>query len=128
MSPETTWRDQRDQNLAPRVPVTRAGWQAWLLPLGLFFAALALQAFASRIPHFVEHYYSRTLFPPLSHALSRVNGLFAFSLAELMVIAIVPILVGALIYQGRQIYCRRSSARKIIRADLLTAIWIAGSV
>jgi hypothetical protein len=127
MSSETTWRDQRDQNLAPRIPVTRAGWQAWLLPLGLFCAALALQALARRKPHFIEHYYSRTLFPPISHALSRLNGLFAFSLAELMVIAIVAILIGALIYQGRQIYLRRRSARRIIRADLLTAVWIAGS-
>lgn len=127
MSSETTWRDEGDQKLAPRVPVTRAGWQAWLLPLGLFFAALALQSLARRKPHFVEHYYSRTLFPRIGHALSRVNGLFGFSLAEFAVIAIVPILIGALIYQGRQIYLRRRSARKIIRADLLTAIWIAGS-
>jgi hypothetical protein len=127
MSPETTRRDKRDQNLAHRARVTRAAWQAWLWPLGLFFAALALQTLAKRKPHLVEHYYSRTLFPPISHALSRVNGLFAFSLAELMVIAIVPILIGAVIYQGRQIYLRRRSARRIIRADLLTAIWIAGS-
>src|SRR6266516_688964 len=127
MSPETTWRDERDNKLAPRVPVTRAGWQAWLLPLGLCFAALALQSLAGRKPHFVEHYYSRTLFPRIGHALSRVNGLFGFSLAEFVVIAIVPILIGALIYQGRQIYLRHRPARRIIRANLLTAIWIAGA-
>ena len=127
MSPETTWQDERDKKLVPRVTVTRAGWQAWLLPLGLFFAALALQSLARRKPHFVEHYYSRTLFPRIGHALSRVNGLFGFSLAELVVIAIAPILIGALIYQGRQIYLRRRPARRIIRANLLTAIWIAGS-
>ena len=127
MSPETTWQDERDKKLVPRAPATRAGWQAWLLPLGLFFAAPALQSLARRKPHFVEYYYSRTLFPRIGHALSRVNGLFGFSLAELVVIAIVPILIGALIYQGRQIYLRRRPAGRIIRANLLTAIWIAGS-
>ena len=126
-SPETTWRAERDKHLAPRAPVTQAGWQAWLLPLGLFCAALALQALARRKPHFVEHYYSRTLFPHIGHALSRVNGLFRFSLTELIVIAVVPVLIGALIYQGRQIYLRRKSASKLIRADLLTALWITGS-
>src|SRR5438128_11372037 len=104
MSPETTWRDERDKKLAPPVPVTRAGWQAWLLPLGLFFAALALQSLARRKTDFVEHYYSRTLFPRIGHALSRVNGLFGFSLAEFVVIAVVPILVGSLLYQGRHVH------------------------
>ena len=127
MTPESTWRDERDKNLAPLVPVRRAGWQAWLWPLGVFLAAMALQALAGRKPHFVEHHYSRTLFPPISRALSRVNGLFSFSLAELFLIAIVPILIGAFLYQGRQIYLRRKSARKMIRADLLAAIWIAGA-
>src|SRR5256885_317768 len=126
MSPDTTWQDQRAKNLAPRTPVTRASWRAWFFPLGLIFAALALQALAGRKPHFIEYYYSRRLFPHIGHALSRVNGLVGFSLAEFIIIAIVAVLIGALIYPGCEILLRRTPAGKIIRATLLTAIWMAG--
>lgn len=127
MSPETTRRDERDKNLVPPVAVTQSGWRAWLLPLGLMCAAMALQAVASRKPHVIEHYYSRTLFPRIGHALSRFNGLFSFSLAEILVIAIVPILIGALIFQGRQIYRGRKPAGRIIRRDLLIVLWTVPS-
>ncbi|MEP6706201.1 MAG: DUF3810 domain-containing protein [Pyrinomonadaceae bacterium] len=127
MSSDTTGPDEREKGIATRASVTQTGWRAWLLPLGLIFTALALQALASRKPHFIEHYYSRTVFPHVGHALSRVNGLFGFSLAELIIIAIVPLLIGALIYQGRQIVLRRRPAGKTIRATLLSALWLAGS-
>lgn len=113
-------------------PVTTSGarrfdWVTWVLPLALLCAAIGLQALAALNSPFIEKYYSRTLFPRLGHALSLVNGVFPFSLAEIVVAGLLPVLIGVLVYQALQVWQRSTSVRRIIRTSLLTVLWVSGS-
>ena len=97
------------------------------MPLALLAAAFALQALATRTPQFVERYYSRRIYPPIADVLSLINGVVGFSIAELMIYVLAAALVGATIYQVRQIYLRRRRIGAVLRTDLLALIWLPGS-
>ena len=116
-----------DEHNTPRLPGKSSAWRRWLKPLALLAAALALQALASRNPQLVERYYSRKLSPAISQALSLVNGVVGFSIAELMSYVLPAALVGTLIYQGREIYLRRKRMSGLLRTDLLVLAWASGS-
>ena len=111
----------------PRLPAKKTVWLRWLMLLAPLAAALLLQALASRNPQFVERYYSRKLFPPIIHALSFVNGVVGFSIAEVVIYLLSAALVGALIYQAREIYRGRKRFASVLRTDLLTLICVTGS-
>ena len=97
------------------------------MSLGLFAAAFILQTLAGRKPQLVEQYYSRKVFIPISRALSLINGLFSFSIAELMIYVLVLAFAGTVIYQAREIYLRRKRVVRLLRSCLLVLIWISGS-
>jgi hypothetical protein len=111
----------------PRLPAKKTVRLRWLMPLGPLVAAFLLQSLASRNPQFVERYYSRKLFPPIIHALSFVNGLVGFSIAELLIYLLGAALVVTLIYQAREIYLRRKRFAEMLRTDLLAMIWVSES-
>ena len=102
-------------------------WRRWLIPLAPLAAAFALQALASRNPQLVERYYARKLFPPIVHALSLINGVVRFSIAELMIYVLAAALTGTLIHQAREIYLRRQRIGSVLSTDLQLVIWISGS-
>ncbi len=52
----------------------------------LFPLALACTFLASRFPHVVERYYSRTVYSYFSQVISSITGIFPFSVAEIMVV------------------------------------------
>jgi hypothetical protein len=108
--------------------VRRRGWRAWVFALAMLGAVFLLQAVARRTPHFTERYYSRTIFPRIGHALSFVNGVFSFSLAEIILVGLVAFLVGGIVYQALQIYQRRKRATQVISSSLLTLLWGLSSV
>lgn len=54
-----------------------------LIPLGLFLVYIS-----SRNPASVESIYSEMLYPPIGRLLSRITGIFPFSLAELIVVCV----------------------------------------
>lgn len=110
---------------APRLRKGSA-WRRWLMPLTLLAAVLLLQALASRNPQLVERYYSDRLFPRISQGLSLINGLFGFSIAELMIYVLVAVVICALVYQAREIYLRKPIARLVL-TDLLVLFWITGA-
>lgn len=97
------------------------------MPLALLAAAFALQALASRNPQLVERYYSRKLFPANIHALSLINCVVGFSIAEFMIYVLVAALVGMLIHQAREIYHRRKRIARLLHTDLLVLMWVSGS-
>jgi hypothetical protein len=99
----------------------------WLKPLALICAAFVLQAIASRNPQWVERFYSRQLYPPIIRVLSMINGIVAFSIAELMIYVLAAALVGTLLYQARAVYRRRKSIVQVLRTDLLVLSWVLGS-
>jgi hypothetical protein len=99
----------------------------WLKPLALIVAAFILQVVASRNPQWVERYYSRQLYPPIIRVLSLINGLVAFSIAELMIYVLAASLVGTLLYQALMVYRRRKSVVQVLRTDLLVLSWVLGS-
>jgi Protein of unknown function (DUF3810) len=116
-----------DEITTPRLPAKSSAWRRWLTPLALLAAAFALQALASRISQLVERYYSRKLFPAIIHALSLVNGVVGFSIAELISYVLAAALVGTPIYQVREIYLRRKRMASLLRNDLLVLVWVSGS-
>ena len=116
-----------DEISTPRLLAKSSAWRRWLTPLALLAAAFALQALASRNSQLVERYYSRKLFPAIIHALSLMNGVVGFSIAELMIYFLAAALVGTLIYQAREIYLRRKRIARLLRTDLLVLVWVSGS-
>ena len=116
-----------DETRVSRVPVRDAAWRRWLMPLALLAAAFVLQALASRKPQLVEQHYSRKLFIPISHALSLINGLFGFSIAELTIYVLVVASAGTVIYQAREVYLRRQRFVGLLPSNLLILLWISGS-
>jgi len=116
-----------DEISAPRISSKWSGWRVWLMPVAVLAAAFALQGLAARNPQLVERYYSRQVFPPIVHVLSLINGVAGFSIGELMIYVLAAALVGALIYQVRQIYLRRRRIAALLRTDLIALIWISGS-
>lgn len=78
-----------DEISPPRLPAKGSAWRRWLMPLAPLSAAFALQALASRNPQLVERYYSRKLFPPITHALSLINGVVGLSIIEFMIYFLV---------------------------------------
>jgi hypothetical protein len=111
----------------PRFSARSAAWRRWLVPLALLIAAFALQALASRNPHLIESYYSRRVFPPISRALSRLNSVVGFSLAEWMIYVLATALVASLVYQTREVYRRRRRLAGLLASDALIALWLSGS-
>jgi hypothetical protein len=75
----------------------------------------------------VERYYSRQLYPPIIRVLSLINGIVAFSIAELMLYVLAASLAGTLLSQAIAVYRRHKSVVRVLRTDLLVLAWILGS-
>lgn len=116
-----------DEISTPRLLAKSSAWRRWLTPLALLAAAFALQALASRNSQLVERYYTRKLFPAIIHALSLVNSVVGFSIAELISYVLAAALLGTLIYQVREIYLRRKRMASLFHTDLLVLVWVSGS-
>jgi hypothetical protein len=97
------------------------------MPLFLVAAAFILQTLAHRNPQLVERYYSRKLFLLISRALSLINNLVGFSIAELMIYVLPGVFLIALLYQAREIYLRRRRPGNLLRTDLLALLWMTSS-
>lgn len=124
----TTFRTNEIKEInEPRPPAKKSAWLLRLIPVAPLAAALLLQALANRNPQLIERYYSRGLYPPIIHALSLINGVVGFSIAELLIYVLAAALVAAFIYQAREIYLRRRRFTSVLRADLLVAVWLSGS-
>ncbi|MDX6614075.1 MAG: hypothetical protein QOD75_3261 [Blastocatellia bacterium] len=104
-------------------PASRRSWRSWIFALAVLGAALLLQGIAKRAPHFVEHYYSRTVFPRFGHALSFFNGWFSFSLAEILVVGLIGFVVGGVVYQTLRVLQTPRRAGAVIGTSLLTLLW-----
>lgn len=67
-------------------PLTRVGGRKLaVLGLALFLVGYGVQRLAARFPGWVEHTYSRGLYPALARGLSTVSGAVPFSLAAVLV-------------------------------------------
>ena len=129
MTPDNASPAAEHENIeAAPSPVRRRAWHRWLLPFAFFGASLLLQFLAKRAPHFIEHYYSRAVFPHIGHALSFVNGWFSFSLGEFLVVGLIAFLVGGAVYQALRLYQTPRRAAQLIGDSLLTVLWGLSSV
>lgn len=95
----------------------------------LLLLSLALTAFASANPNLVERLYVPFFFRPLALLLSRLTGLLPFSLAELLVVALLGFLVFDLLYLAWIAWPKPRAAAKILLrlvtgATLLYALFI----
>lgn len=94
--------------------------------VALMGAAFALQMLASLNPGFVEHYYSRGMYPYIAAGLSLVNRWFGFSLAEALLIAFT---LGALVWlvvQTRRLLRRQIGYRRWFLTSLIRLLLLVG--
>jgi Protein of unknown function (DUF3810) len=117
-----------DENFeGAQVPKRHRAWRRWILPLVVLVAALFLNFLAPRVPHVVERFYSRPVFPRIGHALTFVNRWFSFSLGECLVVILIALLVGAVVYQALRIFQTPRRAPQLLGESLRIAIWAVGS-
>jgi hypothetical protein len=87
----------------------KIGLRCWLSSFLILTAAILLQFLASQYPEKVETYYSRKLYPYIGQSLSLFNKLFAFSLAEFLIIILSVTLPLWLLWKLRKIYLKQLS-------------------
>jgi len=100
-----------------------------MLPLvALIPAGVALQVVASWAPGVVERVYSSGLYPWLSRAMTTLTGWFAFSLAEMALIAIgiwIVIVLGVTVFQ---LLVRHRSIRNVLLNGVVKTLAAAGAI
>ncbi|KAF0207980.1 MAG: hypothetical protein FD167_5471, partial [bacterium] len=85
----------------------------WLGSLFILLATIFLQMLASLYPQEVEIYYSHKIYPYIGQTLSLFNRLVWFSLAEALLIILSIGLVVWIIWQVKQFYQKRISAKEL---------------
>jgi hypothetical protein len=106
----------------------RARWRS-LLPLAaLIPAGIVLQAVASWTPGLVERVYSSGLYPWLSRVMTALTGWFAFSLAEMALIAIGIWVVIVLAATVIQLLLRHRSIRNVLLNGVVKILAATGVI
>jgi hypothetical protein len=103
-------------------------WRRLLPLVALIPAGIALQVVASWTPGLVERVYSTGLYPWLSRAMTALTGWFAFSLAEMALIAIgiwVVIVSGVTVFQ---LVFRHRSIRNVLLNGVVKTLAAAGVI
>ncbi len=123
----TTERQKSGARSSQLLPFTFsiASFRRYVLPLALLCAAFALQSLAGVEPKIIERYYSRALYLHLAHALAYVNKFFNFSIAELLIVALIVVFVVWIIWSARRIYLRHVKWRAFLSVALARALWVA---
>ncbi|WP_069997417.1 DUF3810 domain-containing protein [Cellulosilyticum sp. I15G10I2] len=93
-----------------------------LLCLLLVPFALFLHYLFSIYPHASESFYSLTLNKAFIQSLSKITGLFPFSLSELLIYGIVPLCVSYIIYILWRLYKDTKSWHKILLHFILNTL------
>ena len=101
-------------------------WSQMVAPVVLLAAVCGLPLLAGLYPRLVERYYSRSLYPHVERWVGWAASLSRFSLAEVLLVALVASSAGWLAWSARQFYLRRRSGRRLLLSSLTTLMWLAG--
>lgn len=99
--------------------------QAWAA-LALLIAAMVLQTLAGHYPQLVEQYYSRGLYRYIASGLSFINRRAGFSIAELLLILLLPGALWWLFVRGRKLWRFQLAPRYRVFALAVRLLWLAG--
>jgi hypothetical protein len=96
----------------------------WLAPTLLLLLGFALQRVAHHNPRIVETYYSRSIYPAIARTFSLIGRLFPFSLAELLLVLLPIIGLGAVLIRTKKQLEAGLHGREIFASRTCEFVWI----